>query len=362
MWRLRRGAEVPLLPLNLPDKLRGIARERVGQRMLVDRLAVPLDDLEVRPFAAKGRAGQWTHAVVADAKRLAGWRDALPAGCIALLPDYMALPCAPEVWTVQVRSDAVLARLGLDDGFSAEPELAEVLLAEAADAGVPKAVLVLGEPSATLQAVLDRLDVPVFNDLEALVKAGHPKPLRWADAARGIDLKDPPSATFDRLRDQVRAWRLPVVFAVLALAAFLGSVALETRRLQDQSAGDQATARDLVRQYFVPTGPILDMRAQVTAAVAAAAQPEAADAADADPLILFQSAAPLLDRDSVSLQAVGYRADTGLVISANVSDFSELDTLVADLRDGGFLVELLDSSARQSGGVAARMRLIGAQG
>jgi general secretion pathway protein L len=279
-----------------------------------------------------------------------------------MVPDYMALPCAPDVWTVQAGPDAVQARLGPDDGFSAEPDLAAALLAQAADAGPPRAALLLGEPDETIKAVFTAAGVPVFGDVDALVGAGHPRPLRWSEAARGIDLKDPPSATFDRLRDGMKAWRMPVVFAVLALTAFLATIVLETRRLHDQSNADLAAARALVREYFVPAGPILDMRAQVAAAVAAATQPQAAAASDRDPLILFQSVAPLLDRDGVSVQTVSYRSDTGLVIAANVPDFLQLDTLVADLRRDGFLVDLLESSARQSGGVAARMRLAGAQG
>ena len=69
------GAEAPLLALDLPEKLRGMARERVAQRMLADRLAVPLEGLEIRPFARKGDA--WSRALVAEAARLEGWRGQL---------------------------------------------------------------------------------------------------------------------------------------------------------------------------------------------------------------------------------------------------------------------------------------------
>ena len=76
-----------------------------------------------------------------------------------------------------------------------------------------------------------------------------------------------------------------------------------------------------------------------------------------DRLILFQTAAPVLTGETVALQAVSYRADTGLVAAVELTDFAALEQLEADLRSLGFAVETLDSSARQQGGVAARLRL-----
>ncbi|MDJ0630534.1 MAG: type II secretion system protein GspL [Rhodobacter sp.] len=351
------GADVPLLPLDLPEKLRGIARERVGRRMLTEQLGLPMTELEVRPFAPKGKPGQWTRALVGEAQRLQDWRAQLAKGCIALVPDYLALPCAAEVWTIETAGETVSARLGIEDGFSAEPDLAEALLAEAADRGKPRAVLRLGEAHGPLDALIDGLGMPVYGDPAELAKDGNAKPLRWTDATRGIDLKEPPSVDFDRLRSGMRRWRAPVLAAVLAVAAFLGSVVVETHQLQAERQRDQGLAQGLVREHFVPSGPILDMRAQVTAAVQAADQaPD--EAVEIDPLVLFQTAAPYLTGDRISLRAISYRGDTGLVASVEIGDFAGLDQLVADLRADRFEVELLESSARQGEGVAARLRLL----
>ena len=346
------GADLPLLPLTLPDKLKGIARDRVGRRLLAERLAVPLDGLEVMPLARKGRP--WTRAIVADADRLADWRKQLGPQCQALLPDYMALPCAPGVWTVEATEDMVIARLGPDDGFTAEPGLAALMLSEAAAAGKPTAVLRLGTALPDLDAQLAATGAPVFADLAALTRAGHPAPLRWSEAVHGLDLKSPPSATFDRLRTRVRAWTAPVALALLALAVWLGGVAWQAAGLRDRAALARADTQAMVRAHFVPTGPILDIRAQVGAALAGRTAPPPEPT---EPLILFQTAAPVLTGETVALQAVSYRADTGLVAAVELTDFAALEQLEADLRSLGFAVETLDSSARQQGGVAARLRL-----
>lgn len=352
------GAEAPLLPIELPEKLRGMARERVGRRMLSEQLGLPPGDLEVRPFAPRGKPGQWSRALVAEAVRLQQWRGALGKGCIALLPDYLALPCAAGVWTVEVADGTVRVRLGVEDGFTAEPDLTEAMLAEAAERATPKAVLRLGEARQPLDDLIAGIGAPVIADPAALDRAGH-KLLRWTEAARGVDLKAPPGRDFDRLRAGLRRWRAPVLVAVLALAAFLASVVAETRTLRAQAARDRALAEALVREHFVPAGPILDVRAQVAAAVAAAGQPQAG-AVQADPLVLFQTAAPYLTGADIRLQSVAYRGDTGLVAAVEIGDFAGLDRLVADLRADRFEVELLESSARPGTGVAARLRLAAA--
>ncbi len=354
------GAEVPLLALDLPEKLRGMARERVAQRMLADRLAVPLEAFEIRPFLRKGLP--WTRAVVAEAAALEAYRGQLSADCLALVPDYALLPCAPGLWALEERDGAVLARLGPEDGFAAEPELAAALFQEAAERGLPEAVLVQGEVPEVVGAVLDGLEAPRFTDVGAMVKAKHARPLRFTDAIQGLDLIDAPSAVFDRLRGRVAAWRWPVLVAVLALAAYLGNLWAETEGLEQAALADRQSTRDMVRQHFVPSGPILDIRAQVSAALASAAtDPEVAER-DIDPLLQFQAAAPFFDIGDIEVETVSFSPGSGLVITVAAVDFQALDFLVEDLRGGEFLVEVLESASRAGEGVSGRLRLSQAGG
>lgn len=346
------GADAPLLPVDLPDGLRGMARERVAQRQLAEALAMPADALEMRPFSEPGQKAAWSRVLVAGSQA-EGWRKQLRPGCIALVPDYLALPCIAQVWTVEVDDNGVTARLGTGDGFSAEPDMALHLLQRAPK---PRAVLRLGNPEPQIDAFLETLNVPVVADMAALAKTGAGRPLRFAEAAGGIDLKTPPGAVYDRLGQGIARWRWPAIFAALALLAYVGTLTAETRRLQAETARAASLTRDLVRQHFVAQGPILDVRAQVQAIVDAAEQPVMARR-DVPPMLLFQRAAPTLDRDALTLQVAEYRADTGLVTGVTADDFASLDTLVADLRGSGFLVEVLDSRAQQSGGIAARLRL-----
>jgi len=346
------GTQVPLLPLALPDRLRGMARERVAARQLVEQLSLPADGFEMHPYTGKG-AKLWSAALIADAAAASAWRKALRPGCIALLPDYLTLPTAPGVWSIEVKGGLVAARLGPEDGFAAEPDLALAMLAEAP---LPKAVLRLGTAEAALDAWLATLKAPIHTDVAGLKKAGY-SPLRWLDATGGVDLKDPPSALYDRLRAKIMRWRVPVVFAVLALGIWMATMALETRRYRAESNRDQARMTALVREHFVTSGPILDVRAQVSAAMAEATDSVQTEAAVLPPLTQFQIAAPALTTETARLISASFRSDTGLVTTVEASDFAALDQLVAALQGAGFLVQQLDSRAQQSGGVVARLRL-----
>ena len=346
------GALAPLLPLDLPEKLRGAARERVAERQLVEQLSMPPGGFEMRPFLPKG-AKLWTKVLVVDAGLAGAWRKGLRPGCLALGPDFLLLPTAPGLWTIEVQGETVIARLGPEDGFAAEPDLALALLGQASP---PKGVLRMGGAQADLDALLAGLSVPVLTDPAALKKAGF-TPMRWTDALGGLDLKDPPSALYDRLRTKVKRWRVAVICAVLALSIWAGTLALEMQKSKAGATQDSEIMLALVRDHFVPNGPVLDVRAQVNAALQAAAVPDAPEVKALPPITHFQIAAPVLSDDSLRLLTAAYRADTGLVISVEAVDFAALDQVTEDLRAAGFVVDQLDSRAQQSGGVVARLRL-----
>ena len=122
------GAEVPLLPVALPDALQGYAREQVAQRQVCDSLGAKAEAVEIRPFTGSGLKRNWNRAIVADPDSLKRWREIAGAGGRAVLPDYLALPAADGIWVVSGSDGMLQARLGPHDGFSATPAVATQLL------------------------------------------------------------------------------------------------------------------------------------------------------------------------------------------------------------------------------------------
>ncbi len=349
------GALVPLMPLGLPEGLRGAAREQVAARQLAEQLAMPADRFEVHPFFAPG-GKTWDSALVADATKATEWRQASGRRCEAILPDYMALPTAEGLWSLEVlgpEGTSVRARLGPGDGFSGEVDLAITQLRELTP---PKAILRLGSENAALDTFLGGLDVRVLHDAGELKTAGL-KTLRWADATSGGNLIEPPRSAADRIADTLRRWRMFAVAAVIAIAAWLGGMWVETDRMRAAKSTAESQTEGMVREHFVPTGPILDVRAQVSAVMNAVPEHIEAPESALTPVQQFQTAAPVLTGNGIVVTVAEHRAGTGLVVSVNATDFTALDAVVIALQDANFLVEQLDARARQSGGVSADLRL-----
>src|SRR6056297_2220059 len=127
------GADAPLLPLDLPPGLTGVARERVARRQLRD--AGCGAGLDLRPARLGAGRETWARMLVCEGTLRADWAaHVAPAGrrCRAVLPDYLALPAAPGLWVIELdEAGMVRARLGPEDGFAAESDLARALLEEA---------------------------------------------------------------------------------------------------------------------------------------------------------------------------------------------------------------------------------------
>jgi len=346
------GADAPILPVELPDKLSGAAREGVAARQLAEQLSLTPAGFEMHAVQPKGKTA-WSKAVVVATDRAAEWRKGLKRGCIGIVPDYFGLPAAEGLWAIAVEGDRVMARLGPMDGFSAELDLATAQLAQAAE---PKAVLRLGDKVGDLDDMLAALDVDIVTDVNQLKKLKL-APMKWADAVGGINLKAPPSAAIDRIRTTLKRWRTGVLAAMVALAAWLGTIWVETQDAEARAEQDRDRIMGLVREHFVPEGPILDVRAQVGGAVEAALVPDVVELQTISALDQFQVAAEILARDDATVISANYRAETGLETDISATDFNVLDEIIIALQDAEFLVEQIDSRAQQTGGVFAKLRL-----
>lgn len=378
------GRLAPLLPLDLPEGLKGQARERVAMRQVSDAIGVAPGAAELRPFAIKGGPAVWQRAIVSAADQVRDWRDLVQGAggrCAAILPDYLALPVTDGVWTLHFEKDRVTARLGLADGFTAAPALAQVLLEKAAAEALPEAVFCLGTPEDRLNDWLLGLDLPVFTDIDAVVDKGFAPPQVFANGELGFDLARDPRAAFETLSQTLKAWRLPLVLAVLGLGFWSASMMLQTRQLDAEARAIRARTVADVRSHFVPTGPVLDIRAQVSQVLAARQAQSAQVGADLAPLDLLKSAAGVIVDHPGRLVSSSFQPQGGVTVDVLMPDFAALDQLVAALEKGGapdankgagqmteqmtgqtagqagLAVTVLNAGTAEDGGVAAALAL-----
>lgn len=360
LWRLGAGAPpegafvalvpgvlAPIFALDLPPGLTGAARVAVARRQGIDRLGAGFDIRPARLLPGDG----WTRILLAETAALAGWRAALGAAaprCRALLPDYLALPAAPDLWSLSMQDGVVSARLGLADGFSAEPDLAARMLAlalrEARAAGQPpRAVLWPGDTEPSVLAALEGLAL-VTADQAARV-LGH------GEAA--LDLRHAAISAPDTLETRLRRWLLPALLVALGALGWAAAEALSARQDRAQAGAIRAEVLAAARRDLLGEGPILDLRAQVEREISRRATGVAG--AGGDPLAVLRDAAPLLAQAEV--QAVTLTPD-GFDVALRLDDFRALDALVAALSGAGVGTRVLRSGI-EGEGIGATLALTG---
>jgi len=357
------GAGAPLISLALPGSLKGSAREDVARRQAQDRLGAGGAALDIRP-AHLGQTDGWSRVAVADRADVLRWRSALGPGaarCRGILPDYLGLPTAPGLWTIAVDGDALRLRLGPQDGFSAEADLAAAQIALAleqarATNSLPRAVLCLGalpEPVAALLA-----DLTIASDPADLPAALTPKVLAHGEAA--LDFARDPRADAANVEAQVRRMIWPLVLLLAGALGWGGATAITTRLDLDAAATLEAETLASARRDLLGPGPILDLRVQVARALARRAADTPTQTLEVSALALLRAASAVLAAtDTIVLAAALGRGTDGVTLEVNVADFRALDAGLAALSGAGLRAEVTRSGIEPEGGVRATLTISG---
>ncbi|MCA8930419.1 MAG: hypothetical protein KDC18_20355, partial [Alphaproteobacteria bacterium] len=154
----------------------------------------------------------------------------------------------------------------------------------------------------------------------------------------------------------VLPWRWPVLAGLAAAAIWGAGQILATQRLEEQRRDLVAASMEIVRDHFVPEGPILDIRAQVGRAMAERQANGPATVRKAGPLEVFGAASEVLAAQKAKIGLVDYNAAQGLELTVVTADFAALDAVVAALDEAGMRVEVAQSR-NVAEGAEARMKL-----
>lgn len=355
------GESAPLLPVPLPPGLRGPARRAVGERQLRDRLGEPAARLDLRPAILGTGPDGWAAMLAADRGDLSRWRAALGAAlprARALLPDYLALPAAPALWTLATWPDGRIgARLGPADGFAAEGELAALLLARARARGpAPRAVWLIGpDPPAPVAAALEGLPRA---RTAADLPAGLAPPRALALGEAGLDLRDDPGLAAQRLAARLRALALPAALALAGAGAWAGALALQTADLRRQAEGIATRTLSALRAGLIPDGPILDITLQTERALDA--RRAAAGPGGPGGLDLLRATAQGLADAGVIPQSLGLAQGGAVAVDLVLPGFAALDAALMALAARGLEVEVQRRVGTGAGQVTAALILRGA--
>ncbi len=345
------GAAAPILPLDLPDGLRGSAREKISQRVLQDQVGLTPENVEFRPFDIGASRSDWTHVIAANTEDIKSWRAAAGTACRAVLPDYLALPAAADIWTLSFADGILSARLGLEDGFSSEPDLAILQLKSALGRNAPKAVLPLTPLPPAVKALISQSDMVTLASTKDATRHQLPVPKVLGHGEERFDLRKDPRAARARLRRNVLPWAWPLAFGLVAAALWSAALWLEADKLRQAAQNNREEALGITREVFVPSGPILDIRAQTMSALSDLQSRASAQRQKTSPLDLFAQAIGVTGQQGSILDEMRYDAASGLVANLRLQDFASLDQLVLALGQAGLIATVvrseLDSETRE---------------
>ncbi|MFZ7091510.1 type II secretion system protein GspL [Primorskyibacter sp. 2E233] len=346
------GGAVPLIALDLPERLRGQAREQVARRRLADRLGLRPEQIAMRPFVPssnQGKADAWDRVLTADK----GWLDSLRAlPGRAVLPDYLSLPTTEGLWTVQAIEEGGhpqwMVRFGPQDGLTAQPALALAAMRRAlAKDGAPKALFAPAGLPDGLGDMAQSHDLALVQNLDEIKRLGLSAPVVLGHGELACDLRKNPMAARARLASRVLPWRWTALAAVLAAALWASVQVVGLQRAQSQTRSITQATTALVQQNFTGGGPVLDARLQVSRALAQMQSASAGSTTATDPLDLIHRVAEVLKGARATPDMLEYRAEEGLRLIARLPDFAAADKLAAALRADGLAVDLRDSRSEE---------------
>ncbi|MBO9463897.1 hypothetical protein J7443_01520 [Tropicibacter sp. R15_0] len=346
------GCDVPLVHLDLPPRLRGQAREQVALRQLSDKLGLKPDQIAMRPFVSgldPKKKAPWNTVFAAEKAWLADLQK-LPGR--AVLPDYMSLPAALDLWVVQPAEidghPGLSLRFGPDDGMTALIPLAIAAMRQTIENGpAPKAILAIGNLPEQVSTLAADASVPVVTDVKELDRFQiNPKTLGHGELE--LDLRSNPAAAKDRVEKQIRPWVWAGLAASLAAGIWAGGEWLALQRNQSQSRDLANLITSEVQETFTKGAPVLDVRLQVTRALDAMKATDEAPTKPLDPLDMGVQIAQILHAAQAKPELVRYDEKDGMRVVAILSDFASVDTLAEAIRAEGYTVTLRDSRTETS--------------
>jgi len=321
---------VTLLLAELPA--RTLAQARLAAPFAVEEhLAAAVDALHfaVAPMAR----GHWWVAALAPAQ-LKEWIDDLRGRGIEpdrLLPDVMALPANESGASVLVDGDRALIRIGEQQAFASDAELAPMLLAAAGIAETQVVHIVADSGQSPLSKLAAGLGE--CSELNLLSKAFAPH--HRGRAVRG-------------------QWRRLGILAAACLLLAVVYLKLDELRLNQRLAALNGAMEQVYRQRFPDAKQVPNPLAQMRSALAAASGSGAISGTGLD--LLTRTAPLLAAQTQVSLQSVEYRAGA-LVLDLKAPSIEAVDAIRESLASSTQLVTTLENVDQDGNGVRGRIRL-----
>lgn len=350
------GIDVSLMNAQVPTQNRQKLLKAIPY-LLEDQLASDVEDLF---FALGDRLddGRVPCAVVARA-RMDAWMARLAEFKLQpdmVLPDYLALPCEPGVWTLYKDVDGVLLRTGVQAGAYIELDnlqpMLEIAISEA------------GEQRPTRLRILDvdvNTPLPDFSSLSVEVVRELFDANTFLNLAQTVDrnialnLLQGDYSRREQIGKMWRPWRPAAALVGIFVVLHLASSAVDLVRYKNQSAALQADIEKIYLETFPNEKRVPNPKVQMEQHLKELRGGSKGGGAGFLSL-LGGSAGVLTSVPGLELRSVRYK-DGKLDIDMTIADLQALDKLKQTLtQEAAMDVEILSANARGNV-VESRMQL-----
>ncbi|MGV6848430.1 MAG: type II secretion system protein GspL [Marinibacterium sp.] len=346
------GSAAPLHAFDLPAGVSDSTLRRIAARQLADRLGPMWDNPVLLPLPRPKRAESGSsRAIVVSKDQCADWCSsdlATDARCMAVLPDYLTLPAAPDLVVIQGTATSIRVRIGIEDGFTAPPHLAPFLLQNALESHPSRSVQIDGELPRECRDVLQQAGLDAIAPDSAPAQA-------FAHGELRLDLRRSGSEEDEALA-MVRLWSVAAAIGLAAFGLWAFGLAAEANRANRAAAQARSETTAILRRGLLPDGPILDIRRQVTKRL------DGNRANNSGPLepstvVLLNRVAHLLYDNDAQIHSIEREPDGTLAVDAVLDDFDAIDLLVSDMESQGLAARSRTARALDDGRVEARLRI-----
>ncbi len=362
------GARIVVLVPGSDVLLTGAIVPSSNRRRLLSAIPFALEDhlasdIEELHFAIGKREEQgYVNTAIVENQVMAGWLARLNEVGIqpeVVVPETLALPFAPNEWTLLVEDHGALLRTGSQGGFSIDtPNIVEMIGMAVQGAGEGRPTKLRGIDCRTVESAPLQVDAVIEVDWQMPHEPAVALMADHIDERQAIDLLQGEYSRREQLGRLWRPWRPAAAMVALVVAIQFSMAVAEHSQLQNEAASLKKQIDDVYLKTFTDAKKVVNPRVQMQRRLD---EMRGGDSGDGAFLSLLTSVGKQFsEMPGINLDRLNYRAGQ-INVALKIQDLQKLDQLKQRLVEKAGLAIEIQSATSRDGKVEARMQ-IGKQG
>ena len=326
---------------------------------LEDQLAVDVDTLHFA-IGSRDELGMVSTATVTHTVMERWLADLAAVGLqpAVMFPDVLAVPWAPDSWSLLIEDQGALLRTGPQAGMAIDRENVDAMLGIlVSQIGESKPPLIRIYDARVHDATPLLLNVGIEVDVELLQEPVIALLSRSLDESVALDLLQGDYSKREKVTKLLRPWRATAALLAMVIVVQLIDAGVEYKRLSRASQDLRQQARTVYQQAFPEARKVNDdPRPQMEQKLLELKSAGNVTGNGGFVGLLASVGEPLAQTPKLNLDRLNYRAGE-MNVSFTIGDLQQLDELKQKLaKESGLPIEIQSATARD-GQVEARLQI-----